>query len=251
MKKLLTAATLAGCAFLSPAQADTLLGVYAGAQAWNMETDGGFGSTNDISRFNFGDETTGSLYVAFEHFVPLVPNVKVNYTNMDTSGDVVLTDDFSFGGELFPVDVPLFTDVGLKTTDIILYYELFDNDLISFDFGLNGKYVDGDFFVEETGGSLDADVQFSGVIPMLYSKAQFGLPFTGWAVYAEGSFLSFGDQTLIDYQAAVTYSLIESLAVDLTFQAGYRSTELDLEDLDDIYADLEFSGLFAGVELHF
>ena len=93
--------------------------------------------------------------------------------------------------------------------------------------------------------------EFSGVVPMLYSRIQVGIPLTGFGAYIEGSFLSFDDQTLTDYQAAVTYSLLDNIAIDMTFQLGYRSLTLDLDDLDGIYTDLEFSGAFAGVEVHF
>jgi hypothetical protein len=37
----------------------------------------------------------------------------------------------------------------------------------------------------------------------------------------------------------------------MSIQAGYRSTELDLNDVDDIYADLQFDGAFIGIEFDF
>ena len=43
----------------------------------------------------------------------------------------------------------------------------------------------------------------------------------------------------------------ENLAIDVTFQIGYRAITVELDDLDDIYADLEFKGFFAGLEVHF
>jgi hypothetical protein len=44
---------------------------------------------------------------------------------------------------------------------------------------------------------------------------------------------------------------MENLAVDVTFQVGYRAVELELDDLDDIYSNLEFKGVYAGLEVHF
>jgi outer membrane protein len=86
---------------------------------------------------------------------------------------------------------------------------------------------------------------------MIYSRLALGLPLTGFGAFVEGSFLSVGDHTISDYQAAITYSLMENLAIDVTFQAGYRAFTLELEDLDDIYSDLEFKGAYAGLEVHF
>ncbi len=233
------------------AQADTLLGIYAGAQGWDMSTSGGFSDDSNVTQFGFDSETNSSFYAALEHPVPLIPNIKVINTTMDTSGNTVLTASFTFEGELFTADTDVFTDVQLTTTDFILYYELFDNDLVSVDVGINGKYVDGSLLVSDAASSLTAEADFSGVVPMGYSRVAFGLPFTGLGVYAEGSYLSFDDNTVSDFQVAVTYSFIESLALDMTLQVGYRDTQVELEDLDDIYTDLSFDGAFAGIEFHF
>ena len=252
MKKSIIAFSIVGSMFCSTAYADTLLGVYIGGHGWNMDTEGGFSNTSSLTNFDFDTETKGSFYAALEHPIPLVPNIKVRQTEMDSAGDVSLTTSFTFGDQLFTSQSDLMTDVDVSNTDIILYYELFDNDLVSFDVGLNGKYIDGSLFVEDANDpTVSALEDFSGVVPMVYSRLEVGLPFTGWGVYAEGSFLSIDDHTLSDYQAAVTYEFVDNLAVDMTFELGYRAVVLELEDLDDIYSDLEFSGAYAGLEIHF
>ena len=232
--------------------ADTLLGLYAGAQTWNMQTSGGFSNNDNNANFNFDEQANSNLYVAFEHPLPLIPNVKLQRTVIDTNGETTLDTGFDFGGKTYASSSNLITDVELTATDFILYYELFDNDLISFDLGLNVKYIDGELFVTDKGDEPNSSRErFSGPIPMAYSRLALGLPLTGFGAFVEGSFLSIDDQTLSDYQAAVTYSLIENLAIDVTFQIGYRAITLELDDLDDIYADLEFKGFFAGLEVHF
>ena len=247
-KTLMLAATI----LTAPAQADTLLGLYVGAQGWNMDTEGGFANSANLTTFDFDNQTKGSFYAALEHPVPIIPNIKVRQTGMDTFGDVLLTSTFNFNDQTFNVDTSLNTEVDVSNTDIILYYELFDNDLISFDFGINGKYVDGSIFVADaTDTTNNAKEEFSGVVPMLYTRLAFGLPFSGLGVYAEGSYLSIDDHTLSDVEFALTYEFIDNLAVDMTLQIGYRAVTLELEDLDDIYSDLEFSGAFAGLEIHF
>lgn len=233
-------------------QADTLLGVYAGAQGWNMEASGGFSTNSTLQNFNFEDKTQGSFYVALEHFVPLVPNVKVRQTSMDTSGNTDLTVPFTFAGKVYGVNDSLNTQVDLSATDATLYYELFDNDLLSFDFGLTAKYIDGTLMVENSkDASINSSQSFSGVVPMAYSRIAVGLPLTGWGVYAEGNYLSIDSHSLLEYQAAITYTVVDNLAVDVDIQLGYRAFELELDDLDDISTDLSFKGPFAGIEVHF
>jgi outer membrane protein len=247
-KNTLSIGLLALCVSFT-SQADTLLGLYAGAQAWNMETSGGFSNDGSNTEFNFEEQTNTNLYVAFEHPIPLIPNVKVQRTAMDTQGDVILDAQFTLGDKVFAANGNAFTDVSLTTTDFILYYELFDNDLVSFDVGLNAKHIDGEF-VATVDGETGRE-EFSGPVPMVYSRLAVGVPFTGFGAFVEGSFLSIDDHTISDYQAAITYSLMENLAIDLTLQLGYRAVTLELDDLDDIYSDLEFKGIYAGLEVHF
>ncbi|GGW91743.1 TIGR04219 family outer membrane beta-barrel protein [Alteromonas halophila] len=251
MNKLTIAALFLGSGLSFSACADTFAGVYVGAQGWHTGVTGGYADSENTAAFNFDDKTNSSFYVAFEHFVPFVPNAKVSRTTMDSAGTTNLTTDFTFEGNTYTANTNVVTDSQMTSTDLILYYELFDNDLVSFDLGVNGKYIDGTFSVEDTQSATSGVKDFSGIVPTLYSRFGVGLPFTGLAAYAEGSYLSFDDHTLSDYQLAVTYSFIESLAVDMTVQLGYRNVSVDIEDLDGAYADLEYDGVFAGLELHF
>ena len=86
---------------------------------------------------------------------------------------------------------------------------------------------------------------------MLYLSAEVAIPATGLSVFAEGNMLSIDDHTLTDYQVGIAYALIDNMIIDVNLQAGYRAVDLELDDLDDIYADLQFDGAFAGVEVHF
>ena len=252
MKKSLLGCALLAATVAAPVQADTILGAYVGAQGWNMGVDGGFSNQeSSLTNFAFDDKTNGSFYVALEHPVPLIPNVKINRTTLDTAGVTTLTAEFEFNGTLYSENTNLNTDFEITATDFILYYEILDNDLVSIDVGINGKYIDGTIMVAESTGNRMVSEDFSGVIPMAYAKAEIGLPFTGLGVYAEGSFLAIGDSTVSDFQAALTYSFVESLALDMTLQAGYRSMTIELDDLDDLYSNLEFTGVFVGLEFDF
>ena len=252
MNKSLCAGALVLALSSFSSQADTLLGVYAGAQAWDMETTGGFSDSNSNVDFDFEDETKGSFYVALEHPVPLIPNIKLQRTGLDTNGETLLSSSMTYDGELFSANTSVNTSLDLVSTDYIAYYELFDNDLVSFDLGVNAKHLDGDIYVEaQNDATQNAAQDFSGFVPMLYSRVAVGVPFTGLGAYLEGSFLAFDDNTISDYQAAVTYGLLDNIAIDATLQLGYRQLKMELDDLDGIYTDFEFSGAFVGVEVHF
>ncbi len=236
--------------FAGHANADTLLGGYIGAQSWQMSADGGFSQNENLVDFEFEDENQVNFYAALEHPIPLVPNIKIARTTMDTSGTTTLTGSFEFGGEVYIADSDLTTQIELTATDYTLYYEILDNDVVSIDIGITGKQIDGDIMVQSDDGDASQE-NISAIIPMGYAKVAIGLPLTGLGIYAEGAALAIDDDSFTDYQIALTYSFVESLALDLTLQAGYRSTELDINDVDDVYADLQFDGVFLGLEFDF
>lgn len=257
MKKITTTAiALATCLCATHATADTILGVYAGVQGWNMSSEGAFGQVQNgvdsSANFSFDKESQNSFYLALEHPVPLVPNIKIKHNQMETNGDTTLSSTFSFGGEDFSVASQLATNVDLTNTDFIFYYEILDNDLVTIDVGLNAKKVEGVLdVVNKTDATQTASESFNGYVPMLYGNVEIGLPFTGLGVFAEGSMLSVGDHTLYDYEAGVGYTFIDNLAVDMTVQLGFRAVKLELQDLDDINSNLDFDGVFVGLEAHF
>jgi len=253
MKKALLAASLATLLCTS-AQADTLLGLYIGGHMWANEAEGSFGEgeTNQ-SAFNFNDETQGSFFVALEHPIPLIPNIKISSTSLDTMGTGTLAGSFTFEGETYDATTSLDTTFDASYVDYTLYYELFDNDLLTFDFGLTARDLDTQINVvgDVAGTSTSADLSASGIVPLLYLKTIIGLPFTGFNIFAEGNILSYDGNSIYDYQVGVSYALLDNIAVDLDVNLGYRAVGLKLDDIDDLYSDLTFEGVFLGATVHF
>jgi outer membrane protein len=215
-----------------------------------MSAEGGFAQDASLATLTFDDETNSSFYAALEHPIPLIPNIKLARTTLDTSGTSTINSQFNFGDKVFLVDAVISNQVELTATDYILYYEILDNDLVSIDVGISGKQIEGDIFVSDENGR-SGQQSLDTIIPMGYAKVQIGLPFTGLSVMGEGTLLAIDDDSFSDYQLALSYSFVETLALDMSIQAGYRKTELDLNDVDDVYADLQFDGAFIGIEFDF
>jgi outer membrane protein len=255
MKKYCLAAALSMACLAPTAQADTLLGLYLGVDGWQSDNSGSFAQDGNLQSFKFDDETFTSYYAALEHPVPLVPNLKLKYTELELNGDTTLDETFSFGGSDYVVGTQVGTVSDLSHIDYILYYEIFDNDLVSIDLGVNAKQFDGEIVVTGTsqdgGQNTTERVDFSGFVPLVYGRAEVGLPFTGLSVFFEGSLLAIDDSKIQDYQAGIAYALLDNLAIDMDIKAGYRSMTLELDDIDDIYTDLDASGPFAGIQIHF
>lgn len=254
MKKLLLTSLLSVSCFT--ANADTVLGIYAGASYWDASTSGSFSSENSIQAHNFDDEGKNNYWLAIEHFIPLVPNLKLRHNELDTIGNNATVSEDSL------ISTNTSVDAGLDHTDIIMYYEIFDNDLISVDLGVNFKYADyvvdlQNVVTEEQDDGSEiitttaSEENYDGVIPMLYANVDLGIPGTDLNIYTDASFISFSGDSAYDVQAGLKYRLIENLAVDVDLQLGYRALQVDVEDLSGLYIDTKWDGAFAGIELHF
>tara|TARA_R100000750_G_scaffold16928_1_gene11164 strand:+ start:2480 stop:3172 length:693 start_codon:yes stop_codon:yes gene_type:complete len=209
--------------------ADTVFGVYAGGQIWNADNEGQYAVGSNLIEPNFENDNHSSYYIALEHPVPLIPNIKIRENSIEVNGGYG-ENDFSH-------------------RDYILYYEIFDNDLVSFDIGINAMDFDGTLRTEisNTFGRQD----FSVVVPTAYVAARVGVPATDWTFFADASALSVKDSKVQDAQIGVEYRLVENLAVDINLNAGYRHSVVELDDVDEIYSDVTFKGPFFGVEVHF
>jgi len=253
MRTHLLAAALVSLFATNPVQAD-FVGLYLGVDGWNMDSSGRFG-TRDLEPqdFTLDKETKVSFFVALEHPIPLLPNVRIRGNNLDTSGRERITTQFEINGRQFDVNQDVDVDFNIQNTDLTLYYELFDNDVVSFDLGLTAKYLDGDITVSgDSGGATTTEkVSFSGVVPLVYGALEVGIPATGLSLFGEISALSIDNNTVKDYQAGLAYSFVESLPLDLAIRAGYRDFSLELDDLDGVTTDWSFDGPFAGLQLHF
>lgn len=251
MNKAVIAVGLAA-ALCTSAQADTLLGLYVGGQIWANQTEGTFGEgETDQAVFKFDDENQGNYFVALEHPIPLIPNIKLASTTLDTLGGATIAGSFTFEGEIYDASSQLDTTFEASYIDYTFYYEVFDNDLLTFDFGITARDLDSQINVVEQASSQSSSLSVSGFIPLLYVNTVIGLPFTGFNVFAEANFLSYDDNTVYDYQVGVSYEVLDNVAVDLDLTLGYRAVKLELNDIDNLYSDLTFEGVFAGAIVHF
>jgi outer membrane protein len=247
-RRLIAAFLVAGF-WAATAQADTLLGLTVAADGWDMDSKGSLADNSAMTAFDHESETPAVLSISLEHPVPLIPNFRLRTTDMSSSGRTTLSGTFDFGGASYPVTTNLGTEFNLQSSDFIFYYELLDNDTVSFDLGLNGKYLDGD--IQVTDGTTSTSETFKGVVPMLYGAVKFGIPATRISLFGDFNLLSVGDHTLRDYTAGAAYTLVDSMAVDFSVRGGFRRFNLELDDLDGIYADWTFDGLFLGIEADF
>lgn len=238
MKK---AGLIAVAAFMAvsaaPAKADWFFGVYAEGQYWAPEATGSYGTQNNQLEYDLEDEGQMQLAVALHHPIPLIPNIRLERQEMETTG-------FRSGADSATANQHT---VDLQHDTVTLYYRLLDNQLARIHFGVSAKRFDG--YVGETfsGNGYVVDE----TIPTGYLMGSVGLPFSGLSVYGRGHLLAFDDNKVQDIEAGVQYRLFNTALLDGSIQVGYRAFNLELDNVAGLYTDFEFKGPFVGFQLHF
>ena len=239
MKKFTLPLIVALSSFSAQVSADAL-GLYIGGGVWNHDPSGSFETTavTDFgidmeSDLSFSGEKDSYVYLAFEHFVPVVPNIRLERATMGHTG---VASGLDFNGQT-GLSGP--SSINIDNTDAILYWRLLDN-WVNFDLGLTARKLDADFTVgSET-------VAVSATIPMLYVAAQFDLPLTGLSIGADINTISYSDASYQDVRIRALYEIGV-----IGFELGMKKTTLELKGLDSVNADLEFKGMMVGAFLHF
>lgn len=249
-RRLLLSALLCGT---SSAFAAPLIDLKIGAGLWQATPSGELGVTQtDIEDLNLEEESSTFFFVAFEHPIPVLPNIRLKQTELEFEGTSTLNEVFTLDDVTFSVDAETVTDVDLSHTDVTLYWGL-PELIVDVDFGLTVRSFSGEASVvaESVGGTQTETVDLDVAIPMLFADIRVDLPLTGFYVGAEGNALSVGDSSIVDYNARIGYSTdIVPFLADLDFEIGYRSFEIELDE-DDIQADITIDGPYAQLMLVF
>ena len=251
MKKTVTALSLMLAS--ASASAAPLVDFWAGAYSWNSSYEGTVSATPNSfdmqDDLNLEDSDNNVLWAAFEHPVPLIPNVQVKQTSMDTMGVGTVTGVYEFGGEQFVATGEVQTFADLSHTDYTAYWGL-PLPVVTVDFGLNIRKFDGLITIEDA----TADLDFA--VPMAFARVGAYLPLTGLSIMGEANYIGYKDTDHLDYQVALRYTLDFIPALDINLEAGYRSFQMNIDptdfdgDEDDLAADIDMSGVFLGVSVH-
>ena len=245
MKKILLASAVLGCIMATSAHAASVVGFKIGGDYWRADTSGTFSDKGQPQQgFDYSSSAQGSYWFAVEHPLPFVPNLKIRENSLDQKGSLANA-DFSFNGHDFKGNVTSYTD--LSNTDFVLYYELLDNDILSFDLGAAYKLMNGSLRVQDAGHPEEKDVD-SGIV-MGYASTHVSMPGLGLFGFAD-LMLGVNESNVHDYAVGLGWQF-DGVAVDTRVRVGYREFAFDVNNFSGISADSKFDGYFAGVEIDF
>lgn len=221
MKKALLAMSLG----ISAASAATVLGFGVEADYYNPTVSGDFSYKTSDTRFSGEKETAYQLGFYLEHPVPMLPNIRIDYTPETT---------FSGADSIIGTNKVSFTQL-----DGTLYYEILDN-VVDLDLGVTFKALDG-----KVAGTINES--FSEVIPMGYVGAAVMFPGVPLSISGSAKYLGYSGDSFTDARIKAVWKVMAGLEA----QAGYRYEALKINDRFDMNADMTIKGPFVGIGYSF
>lgn len=232
------------------AQAD-IVRVEAGLGMWNQSIDGDIQNgaslaftTDDL---NYDTETKPYAWMYVKHFIPIVPNLRLEYAAVAFEG--TSTTSFDFQGTTYSAAAD--TTLTMDQLDAILYYNILDNTAwITVDLGLDIKSMNGSF--EAADGTNNVDESQTLVLPLGYARGRVEVPGTDLGFEAEVKYLGYKDSKISDMSIKVDYTLVDMIPfVDLGIEAGYRTQTINLDASDisslDTSLNVDTDGVFVGI----
>ena len=218
-----------GTSLCGLAQAD-MIGVKGDLSYWTYDGEANMAAQTSAPDQDLDRKGSAQVSLAFEHPIPIIPNVKLKYTKLDTETES--NKEFAK------------TKIDLDHTDLILYYEILDN-IVKADVGVGATKLNGT--VKQFSQNVDVDEY----APILYAEAGAKLPFTGLSAKAEATYTNVNDVKITDAQAEIQYDFVKSIVLDLGAKVGYRVLNIELSDLDNRDMKFNFKGPYIGLNAHF
>lgn len=244
MKKNIVLLSLSAVFALS--SSGDVFGFETGAAYWGAETSGDFnykGSSIDLQKDlgHTNRQNANFIWASFEHPIPIIPNIKIQHTKIDDNASKnanVIFDNKTYTGTIN-------SSLKLNQTDFIAYYEILDNWL-NLDLGINAKYLDASVSMNSL-GEESSSKSVKEVIPMLYAKAKFDLPFSGLSLETDLSYITYDSSDFYDFKGGLLYET----KIGLGATAGYRAQKLKIDDISDFNSNIDVKGFYTGLYYHF
>ncbi len=247
MKKIMLGAAMLGMA--SMASGAPLIDVYGGIYTWNAKPSGTIGShgkesVNARGDLGFGSDNTAVMYIGLEHFVPMVPNVRLRHMTLKDSANGTLGANVEMDGRHFAANSAVRSKYDVDMTDLTLYYTPWKT-LVKIDAGLTVRQLDAKFSVADA--TQEANLSAKRTLPLLHLGVSGKLPFTGFYAGAEINHISYSSNRFGDYHAKVGWRSDFLLGIE----AGYSQVSLKLDDVSDVDSNLDWKGPYVALSLSF
>ena len=241
-----------------------------GVGLWNQQIDGDI-SVNGVQNYfndstkegdgntktgNFGlqRETNVYLYFKLVHPIPIVPNLKLQYTRYDTTGN---SGYLAGGSKVFGVvEIPVGltdvkSDLQIDSYDLTLFYQL--NPLVlSLEVGAGVDFWSGKVRIDgkdNNGQRRVIDRKFYIPLPYLYGGIET-MKFFGFSAVGTAKYAKWGDSYHWDLDGGIKYTFNLPGFGTGAVKGGYRIKDIKWVKGNDS-SHIKFSGPYAEISLSF
>lgn len=233
-----------------------------GLDSWSQDLGGSIDSTNSEigtvsveDDLGFGSESGISYYLLLEHPLGVVPNIKLQYTELNSDESNDLQRDITYDNVTFTANQTIRSALDLNHVDLSLYWQPIQGNF-DVSLGFTIRVLDGSFTVVSENGESAARQSVDEAFPLPYAHIGYEFGNTGVSIDAEVKAAAFEGDKFIDSNLRLAW---ES-KIGLGLEFGYRSITLEADDLDVtdsngnpdfIDLDIEAKGLYFGAFYEF
>ncbi len=245
---------------ISNAKAGILVDIEAGVGSWITNSSGNFSYKGDKIDLEdtLGLKKSSNLYVyaQLDHFVPILPNIRVEHQSLKTDGKKNLST--TFGNKRFVGLTNSKSD--LTQNDLILYWGVpalntLSAGIFDIDLGVGVKQIKGFIKLNQKSSNTYEKAKLDIVTPpMAYLRARVEPPFLDVVLEASSKFTKYKDSSLSDSLAKVSICLpIPMPLIDFRVDLGYKMQKLKISERlsDNFNGEINNKGFIAGISAKF
>ncbi|MBW2600177.1 MAG: hypothetical protein JRC60_08980 [Deltaproteobacteria bacterium] len=200
---------------------------------------------NDLG---IGDES----YPSVEAFAGIGRHhLSLMYTKADYSGEKDLGKTIYFMGKEYTGTTFVQSDLEFTMLDLEYQYDVVDmeNILAGLSVGIIGKvkYIDGEASLKASDLGFNEREDFMAPVPMVGLAVHVGVLADILEARVKGAGIGYSGNTF--YEGLAEVSLTPFPFLDI--HGGYRIMKLDVDNISDVYADIEFKGPYVGLTVGF
>jgi outer membrane protein len=188
--------------------------------------------------------------------IPLIPNIYLQYVNMDFSGTSRLERNITIDNKTYTVGTTVSTDLKLDHYDIGFFYNVPIVDQLSAGFvnmeaGIDVRIID--FEAKVTDGRQVAQTSATIPLPLLYAGFDVYIPNVDFvSLQFEAKGIKYSDNYYYELSSELRLQPVLGMIQAKPFLAvGYRIERLRIDDIDDTYADIRIKQPYIAVGLTF
>jgi outer membrane protein len=228
-------------------QAD-MLGVTLNADYSKLSLSGRGGDHQFSQPLQFSDDGWQSGSIAFEHPLPLLPNIALRRQAASWAGNTQLAGNLQLDEYLFASQSTIDNSLDLKSTDLSFYYEVLDNSLLALDLGVTAMVYDVELAVTEPASRMRTA---SGFLPLVYGNLTVQVWGTDTALFWQGHYTDYRDQQWAQTKVGMSYQVLDLTALTFAVKFGWQHQSVKLTDTDQLDLDFQMKGPFLALEADF